>query len=234
MKIAIVDDQFSDVIHLEKYFKKYFLEIKRDYQIETFSDATSFLTAYTPDFDFVIFDIDMPKLNGIDAAKQLRKIDPDIVLMFVTNMPQYALDGYSVDAIDYVLKPLSYPDFRLKMQKAIRYIVQDQDPRISINAVNEYRCFHVSDIYYIESQLHYLIYHTKNGDFKTRSTLNDIEAKLTPCHFARCSVSYLINLKYLESIHGYNILVHGTLLRISRTKKNAFLSAFTKYMGGLS
>lgn len=234
MKIAIVDDQSRDVIHLEKYFKKYFLEIERDYQVETFSDATSFLTSYTPDFDFVIFDIDMPEINGIDAAKQLRETDPDIVLMFVTNMPQYALDGYSVDAIDYVLKPLSYPDFRLKMQKAMRYIVQDQDPRISINTVNGYRCFHASDIYYIESQLHYLIYHTKNGEFKTRSTLNDIETKLTPCHFARCSVSYLINLKYLESIHGHNILVQGTLLRISRTKKNAFLSTFTKYMGGLS
>ncbi|WP_180272630.1 LytR/AlgR family response regulator transcription factor [Konateibacter massiliensis] len=234
MKIAIIDDQIDDSSYLEKCLKKYMDEQNLPYSVQVFSSALSFLDSFSANYQLLIFDIDMPELNGIDAAKRVRQIDSDVPLMFITNMPQYAVDGYSVDAIDYVLKPISYSDFRLKIQKAMRYVKQETNCRLGLNTIDGYVCIMSSEIYYIESQLHYLIFHTSKGTFKTRNTLNEIEKKLASFYFSRSSVSYLINLKYMDSIHGNEIEVHGTQLKISRTKRASFLSAFTKYMGGLS
>ena len=234
MKIAIIDDQKEDRDFLSDSLARFFHEIGRSYELSAFESAEAFFNSYQHDFRFAIFDIDMPGMNGIEAARKLRAYDEDIVLMFITNMPQYALDGYRVDAIDYILKPVNYPDFRLKMQKALRFIERNQDPQIGINTIDGYLCLPVSSIYYIESQLHYVQYHTKNGVFKTRDTLNHAENKLSQYHFVRSSTSYLVNLRHLQSMHGSEIQVGPDTLQISRGKKTSFLSEFTKYMGGIS
>jgi len=199
-----------------------------------FEDAVSFLKSYRYEYQLIILDIDMPGLGGIDAAKKLRERDPDVVLMFVTNMPQYALDGFSVDAVDYIVKPVSYPEFRLKMMKAMRYICAGLDRRIAIRTTDGTMQIAASDIRYIESQLHYVIFHTVNGNLRARASLRDIEPKLSDLPFARCSASYLVNLRFVDSMHGDDLVVGGDLLRISRGKKQEFLSAFTRYIGGLS
>lgn len=232
MKAAIVDDDEKDLAYLASHLTRFFGETGMSYTIAQFTSPTNFLAEYRPDFDFIILDIDMPDLNGIEAAKLLREKDEHVLLMFVTNKPQYALDGYAVDAIDYVLKPVSYPDFRLKMQKVMRFFSQNINPRLSVNTTDGIVCLNISQIFYIESQLHYLIYHTSQGNYKARGKLNDIETRLIPYHFARASVSYLVNLKHLESMNGDEITVGGNVLSVSRSKKADFLSAFTKYIGG--
>ena len=234
MQIAIIDDQKEDLLHLSNCLKRYGLETSQSFEIHAFQNAVDFFKEYAPIYDFIIFDIDMPELNGMEAAKKLRETDSDVPLMFVTNMPQYALEGYSVAAIDYALKPISYPDFRLKMQKALRFIERNQEHHIKLNTVNGFMSLNVSDIYFIESQLHYLIYHTRHGEVKTRSTLNNAEQDLYKYHFARSSASYLVNLKHLQSMTGDDIVVGNVHLRISRGKRSSFLSAFTKYMGGIT
>ncbi len=232
MKTAIVDDDEKDLARLASHLTQFFRETGTPHTITPFASPAAFLAEYRSDYDFVILDIDMPELNGIEAAKLLREKDENVLLMFVTNKPQYALDGYSVDAIDYVLKPVSYPDFRLKMQKVMRFFSQNVNPRISVATADGIVCLCISEIYYIESQLHYLIYHTTQGNYRTRGKLNEIEPRLIPYHFARASVSYLVNLKHLEAMNGDAITVGGDTFSVSRSKKSAFLSAFTKYIGG--
>lgn len=234
MQIAIIDDKKEDLLHLTNCLKRYGVETNQNFEICTFQSAVDFFKEYAPVYDFIIFDIDMPGLNGMEAAKKLRVTDPDVPLMFVTNMPQYALEGYSVAAVDYALKPIAYPDFRIKMQKALRFIERNQEHHIKLNTVNGFVSLNVSDIYFIESQLHYLIYHTKHGDIKCRSTLNTAEQDLCKYHFARSSASYLVNLKHLQSMNGNDIVVGNVNLRISRGKRSSFLSDFTKYMGGIN
>lgn len=234
MKIAIVDDDPKDRRSVELLVRKYFAEEGQDCDIALFEDAVSFLKSYRYEYQLIILDIDMPGLGGIDASKKLRERDPDVVLMFVTNMPQYALDGFSVDAVDYIVKPVSYPEFRLKMMKAMRYICAGLDRRIAIRTTDGTMQIAASDIRYIESQLHYVIFHTVNGNLRARASLRDIEPKLSDLPFARCSASYLVNLRFVDSMHGDDLVVGGDLLRISRGKKQEFLSAFTRYIGGLS
>lgn len=216
------------------YLSQFFNESGEDYTTSTFEDGVSFLKDYSFSYDFIIFDIDMPQMSGIDTAKELRKKDSNVTIMFVTNMPQYALEGYSVEAVDYVLKPLSYPDFRLKMKKATRYILRNSVKKITINTTEEgLITVDSSDIYYVESKLHYIYYHTKKGIYKMRAKLTEVEDILLPYHFARSGGSFLINLAYLEKIDGNEIVVADETLPLSRRMKASLMSAFTKYMGGI-
>ena len=234
MNIAVVDDNLNDRKMILDYLSQFFNESGGDYTTSTFEDGVSFLKDYSFSYDFIIFDIDMPQMSGIDTAKELRKKDSNVTIMFVTNMPQYALEGYSVEAVDYVLKPLSYPDFRLKMKKATRYILRNSVKKITINTTEEgLITVDSSDIYYVESKLHYIYYHTKKGIYKMRAKLTEVEDILLPYHFARSGGSFLINLAYLEKIDGNEIVIAGETLPLSRRMKASLMSAFTKYMGGI-
>ena len=234
MNIAVVDDNLNDRKMILDYLSQFFNESGVDYTTSTFEDGVSFLKDYSFSYDFIIFDIDMPQMSGIDTAKELRKKDSNVTIMFVTNMPQYALEGYSVEAVDYVLKPLSYPDFRLKMKKATRYILRNSVKKVTINTTEDgLITVDSSDIYYVESKLHYIYYHTKKGIYKMRAKLTEVEDILLPYHFARSGGSFLINLTYLEKIDGNEIVVAGETLPLSRRMKASLMSAFTKYMGGI-
>ncbi|MBE5920913.1 MAG: response regulator transcription factor [Pseudobutyrivibrio ruminis] len=234
MNIAVVDDNLNDRKMILDYLSQFFNESGEDYTTSTFEDGVSFLKDYSFSYDFIIFDIDMPQMSGIDTAKELRKKDSNVTIMFVTNMPQYALEGYSVEAVDYVLKPLSYPDFRLKMKKATRYILRNSVKKVTINTTEEgLITVDSSDIYYVESKLHYIYYHTKKGIYKMRAKLTEVEDILLPYHFARSGGSFLINLAYLEKIDGNEIVIAGETLPLSRRMKASLMSAFTKYIGGI-
>ena len=234
MNIAVVDDNLNDRKMILDYLSQFFNESGVDYATSTFEDGVSFLKDYSFSYDFIIFYIDMPQMSGIDTAKELRKKDSNVTIMFVTNMPQYALEGYSVEAVDYVLKPLSYPDFRLKMKKATRYILRNSVKKVNINTTEEgLITVDSSDIYYVESKLHYIYYHTKKGIYKMRAKLTEVEDILLPYHFARSGGSFLINLAYLEKIDGNEIVIAGETLPLSRRMKASLMSAFTKYMGGI-
>ena len=233
MRIAVVDDNEKDAEYLKSCILRCAMEQKETFEVTVYPDAESFLGGYQYNFDLVILDIDMPGRNGVEAARALREHDESVALMFVTNMPQYALEGFSVDAVDYILKPISYPNFRVKMQKALRYVERNRDYPISLKTTQGYVKLMVSDIRYIESELHYLTFHTKSGDYRIRGLLSENETLLAPYHFSRCNASYLVNLRYVEAIKGNDVIVAGSALPISRGRKASFLSDFTKYMGGI-
>jgi DNA-binding LytR/AlgR family response regulator len=232
MKLAVIDDEKRITDLLNGYVKRFEEEFRITINVSVFNNPNDFLSAYSPDYDLVLMDIEMPGLNGIQTARELRRMDKRVVLMFITNMAQYAINGYEVEAVDFVIKPVSYPDFVLKLQKAMRYIVRNQDKKLILSTPDGVVHLHVLDIYYIEVIKHYLIYHTVNGDYTIRGVMKEVEADLTEYHFIRSNHCYLVNLKYVESISGNVVKVGGQDLQISRNKKNEFLSAFARYVGG--
>lgn len=232
MRIAILDDDAQDRAQILACLEQYFSESEKSCKTTVFEEAAPFLSDYRYEFDFIILDIDMPGINGIDAAKALRERDPNVTLMFVTNMPQYAIEAYSVEAMDYVLKPISYPDFALKMKKAERYIARSADAPIVLQTKEGMVQRMVSEILYVESYKHYLYYHTASESFKVRGKLSEAEEHLRPYHFAKASESYLVNLAHLKSVEDGDIIVDTARLPISRRCRSTFLSAFTRYRGG--
>ena len=118
-RIAIVEDENKDSDLLENYIARYFSEEASEnrYQVTVFNNAGVFVEHYRADFDLILLDIQMPGMNGMDAAAALRKKDSSVLLVFVTNMAQYAVKGYDVNAAGFILKPVSYYDFLLRIRK---------------------------------------------------------------------------------------------------------------------
>lgn len=233
MRVAIIDDSKQDATRLEGYLTRFQTENSVSVSAAHYSDARAFLSDYHYNWDLVIMDIDMPGINGVEAARLLRKNDTNVVLMFVTNMPQYALCGYEVEAVDYVLKPVAYQDFALKLCKARRYIQRNQDDKLTLHTTGGEVQLSLREVFYVESMLHYLLYHTDRQDYKTRGTMSEAEKQLRPHQFVRCNTSYLVNLRHVEAIERDDVLVAGTRLKISRGKRREFLDGFTRFLGGI-
>ena len=233
MKIAIVDDERRATDLIESYIKQFGEENHRIMEIKVFHNPNTFLEQYRSDYDLILMDIEMPGLDGIQTARELRRTDPNVILIFITNMAQYAINGYEVDAVDYVVKPVSYPDFAMKMQKALRYISQKKEARITLETSEGKVTISIPDIHYIEVVRHYLEFHTIHGIIKTRGVMKEAEALFKEHHFVRCNHGYLVNLKYVDALNGNMVQVAGDELLVSRNKKNEFLMEFTKYVGGM-
>ena len=233
MRILICDDDLSITQSLSQIIKTYFNKKKvNNLDIITFNDGDSLLSDKSQK-DIVFLDVEMPGLNGIETAKELRHMDSNVVIMFITNMAQYAIHGYEVEAVDYVLKPLSYADFEMKVQKALRYIARNEDANVKLCTKDGMVHLAVSDIYYIEVRSHYLIYHTTREEYMVRGVMKETEEQFAKYHFARCSHGYLINLKYVQSVNGNIVTVAGEEITLSRSKKNNFMEAFARYIGGM-
>lgn len=234
IKTAIVEDETDCARELSEYLE-HFAEcygMGLSFNVTLFENGDVFCKKYTPDYDLIFMDIKMPGINGMKAAKYLRKIDARVTLVFVTNMRQYALQGYAVGTRDYILKPLEYSEFEYHMKKIIPYLAKKEDKKIILSFMDEKVRISVSDIYYIEVDGHNLIYHTVTGDYKTKSSLVAAEKQLQSTVFVRCNSGYLVNLEYVRSIKGNWVKVANDILPISRPKKQEFIDRFTVYIGG--
>ena len=231
INVAIVDDDKSYVDQLREYFDQYIKESGENVKITAFSDGDSIVHKYRSQFDIIFMDIEMKFMDGMTAAEEIRKKDQSVIIIFITNTPQYAIRGYSVKALDYLLKPLSYFAFSQCVSRAITSLRKRLSTFISINVKDGAIRLDTSDIYYIESRGHNLIFHTKSGDYEIRSTIKDIEQTLNSKKFFRASKWYLINLAHVDSFRDTTLILAGNMLTVSRSRKNELLEALSKYWG---
>ena len=130
--VAIVEDDAQASALLQDYLKKYSEETGNGFQVSVFKDALSFLDGYVPEYQLIFMDIKMPGIDGMEAARRLRALDDSVQLIFVTNMAQYAIKGYEVRAMDFIIKPVEYSSFFMKMKRVMRYIDRNATGQITI------------------------------------------------------------------------------------------------------
>lgn len=236
--IAIIDDDKRDTDVLLEYIERFEngrnTSGERRYRAVVFDSGENFSKADMSEYAVVFLDIDMPGINGIETAKKLREVNPNAALIFITNMAQYAIDGYKVDALDFMLKPVAYFDFALKMQKVENYVKKFSDKTVVIKTPSGGTVrLNSSDILYVEVLQHYLTYHTVSGDHTARGTMAEAENELVPFSFCRAAKSYLVNLNHVTSVRGNEIKLGSIVLYSSRSKKDVFLRRFCEHAGGL-
>lgn len=231
LRIAVVDDENIYIEQITQYIQQYADEKNRSILTETFRDGSDLLKSYSSQYDIILLDIEMEEMSGMDTAREIRKINQDVVLVFITNMAQYAINGYEVGALDYVLKPLNYYTFSVRLERAIARVKKRQTEEILLNLPDGIKRLKADAVYYIEVQNRMLHYHTGEGVFTVRGTLQGAEDMLRESHFVRCNHWYLVNLQYVSEIRKNIVIVAGDELEISRRNKTAFLSALTDYMG---
>lgn len=229
VKIAIVEDSLSDANRMQEYLERWRASEGEEIQVSIYQRAWDFLSSFNGQFDIIFLDIMLPDKNGVDTAKCIRKVDESVIIVFTTNMKQYAINGYEVNALDFVLKPIRYNRFVLLMKKCVSRIQRDAN-RIQFRVPGTTYSIDVDDIVFVESNGHSVIYNLRNGQtIKKRATLGEVEKQLPVEQFARCSVSFLINLKYVDSIEGEFVIVNDTKLKLTRSKNREFRKAFVGY-----
>ena len=119
IRIAVVEDEELYAEQLQNYISKYAEERKKQIKVTWFQDGEDIVSGYKGEYDIILLDIQMRFMDGMTAAEKIRELDSEVVLMFITNMIQYAVRGYEVDAMDYVVKPVEYFAFLQKLDKAI-------------------------------------------------------------------------------------------------------------------
>ena len=230
IRIAIVDDDVRDCQVYRDYLKQYETERKENILVREYHDGDEILQNYASEFDIILMDIDMRFVNGMDAAKEIRQMDEKVIIIFMTNMPQYAMEGYKVDALDYVLKPINYYDFTQRLNRALSRMEKRQDRHIVINVKSGAKRLAISRIMYVEVMDHDLIYHTAEENVITRKTMRDAEQELEQEGFFRCNKCYLVNLAYVDSVKGNDVQVGDQLIAVSRARRKELLNALNNFL----
>ena len=229
IKIAIVEDDKHMSDDLQKNILLYFNEKGKNSSVLTFSSAESFLSSNMSQYDLILMDVQLPGMNGIDALKKFREIAPHTLVIIVTSVAQYAINGYSVRAFDFILKPVTYYDLVLKLNRAIPLIENKADNKIVVANKTQTNVIKVSDIYYVEIYGHTVVYHTSNGTITSTGTMKKVQELLKEYSFALCNQCYFVNLSYVTSVQGYTVTVAGNELAISRQRRSEFMGALNEF-----
>lgn len=221
IKIAIVEDEEKEIEGLRTGIETFLSDAGEEYSADVFHDGMEFLDAERGNYDVVFMDIEMPKLDGYKTARRLREKDTDASLIFVTNLSQYAVRGYEVDAIGFIVKPVTYYALSVYLAKAVAK-AKSRGASVRIATRGGVRIVPTDSISYVEVMLHTVVYHTENGDISVRGTLKDAEDKLSGYGFSKCNVCYLVNLKYVKSVTDDAVKLPNAELALSRGRKKNF------------
>ena len=229
LRIAMVEDDEAETERLCGYLDRYAQEKGDLFKYDRYENAFLFMEGYRQQYDIVFMDIQMPQINGMDAAKWLRSVDHAVVLIFVTNLAQYAVRSYEVEALDYILKPVTYAAFVLKMQRAVGYCRRENSPEVIIRTADGMVRVRANEVKYIEVFEHHLRYRTENGDVYSYGTLKQLEESLPGNDFCRCNNQTIVNLRFVERCENGQVWVDQRAFEISRKRRKGFLEALHLY-----
>ena len=183
--------------------------------------------------DLIFLDIEMPKINGLDFIKSLKK--PPMVII-TTAYPAYAMEGYDLDVIDYLVKPIPFTRLMKACHKAKEFNELMQNPSdinknkneyCFIKCNNKYEKIFLKDLLFVEAADNYVVIHTTLKSFLTYKTLKSMEACLPESNFIKVHKSYIVAIDRINHIDGSEILINKTFIPISRNFKKAVLERIT-------
>lgn len=236
LNIVICDDEKYYRNQIKYLLIKYLDGCQLPYSIDDFSSGEEF---YEKGFeilkyDVFFLDINLNDKNGIEIAYKIREIKSDAYIVFVTGFSNYAMEGYKVDAIRYIMKDTLEVSVAECMDTIIRKM-KIQINKIEFKFTQGKKQINTDSIVYIESQKHKLLFYISEPcitEYTMYDKLDNIEQGLLEYRFLRIHKSYLINMKYIEKVSNYKvILIFGTELSISKSRYQSVKEIFALYKG---
>ena len=234
LRIAIVEDDEKELLDLKYIIKKWFDEKQLPCEIDTYHLGDDFINQFdeTEAYHLIFLDIDMPGKNGMETATFIREKDTQVLLVFVTYMVQYAVQGYAVSACDFIVKPVLEEQLSTKLEQIIPKIKLRKSV-LTIQSKTELIRLKTADITYIEVYGRKLIFHTNQGRIEAYGSLKKMQEILQYNDFVKCNKCYLVNLFYVNRIEDNIVKVGEDDLQISRREKKHFMNCFVQYDGGM-
>lgn len=229
MRIVICDDDANQVKHLRTLLGKWTKEREiSDAELETFSSAESFLFAYEDNklIDILLLDIQMGEMDGLSLAKTIRPQDKSMQIIFITGYMDYILDGYDVDALNYLLKPVSQEKLFATLDKATKRL-SFNEKAIFISHQGENLRIPLHEIRYLEVLHNHVTIHATNS-YTIKKTLKELQENLDE-NFFRTGRSYIVNLRHIQKTTKTQAhLSCGTTIPLSRGIHNPLNQAIIK------
>lgn len=232
MRIAICDDEELYRVELKTILDKLLINV--DYNIDTFDDGNRLIESFKAQpYDILFLDIEMPAVDGITLAKSLRAISEKVFIVFLTSHVEYAIEGYEVNALRYLTKPVDID----KLKEVIRYVQEKQGAsrQLIIKEDGEELLININDVIYLESMNQNVRIVTTQGEHVIRYNIGDFEEQLKNDGFFRSHRGYLISLAKVKKLSKNDVIMEGdVILPVSRSNVKALKDALYTYVEGLA
>lgn len=232
ISIAICDDVSIITDNMETFLNRYSQDIGEEVRVFKFNSGDALLEDYKSNYDILFLDIRMPGLSGIETAERIRKKDDKVSIIFLTSLLNRAVDGYQVQALNYIIKPMNYKRLKIELDHWRSKIRDREEPFIVINNDSGSYKILLKSISYVETFNRNLLVHTENGNIVSYRKLRDVEREILSYGFARCHSSFIVNLLYVEKIEKMDIqLFTEERIPVSKSKKKLFMGSLAEYWG---
>ena len=229
--VAICDDEATSLQICRILTEQILEEEGIEYEISTFEDMrvmTEALCDEKAEYDVLLCDILAVGMNGIEAAKELRRLGEKLPIIFISSTAEYALDGYSVNALRYLQKPIDIEKLREALKEAYQ-ISQSMDV-LKFQVADRFYKIPFSEIEYLESRGRDTDIITETETISVHMKFSDMEKKLPANQFLRCHRSYIINLAQAKDLARYRFLTkQGVEIPVSQLQYNETKRRFIKY-----
>lgn len=233
MKIAICDDNKA-VVNSVRNALMQCKESVSQINIDEFYSGESLLDYYSRGgkYDLIFLDIQMEEIDGINTAFKLKKIQKDVMLIFLTGHSIYVKEAFSVQAFQYLTKPVKQEEIIKEFKRAVehykvnhtRYKIEDKHSTVYVE---------INNIIYMEVRNHMISIYTDKGEYIMKGKLKDEEDRLKKYDFIRCHQGYLVNMDWIQAINEDNILLKtGFRIPMSRRMRKTVINVFSNYIVG--
>lgn len=227
VRIGICDDEEEQLQYLSNLLSGWAPKTGLPFEVRTFPSAEAFLFAYEEDsaYDILILDIEMKDISGMELAKRIRHEDRHVEILFITSHFEFVSEGYEVDALHYLTKPVAEDKLYAVLAKALDRLHREP-PSVIISCEGETVKLHQPDILYVEAFLHYISIHTKEKEYRIKESISAFGTRLSN-DFFRIYRSYLVSLKAVIRISRTDVTLEGGIcLPLARGKYDAVNRAF--------
>lgn len=230
VQIAVCDDQ---KMVCEKIKEMILKGEENQYKVDLFQSGEELLKS-GKNYEILFLDIDMPGIDGIQTAKEIRKTDKRVEIVYITNYGGFAGYAFGVHAFGYLLKPVKEQDIKKQLKEVMEYRKKEQQkPEVELHTKTGRIRLPVEDIYYFEYSSRMLIVHTEKGSYYEQKKISDCLEKMRPYGFAMPHKSFVVNLDQVRGIKGYEItLMDGSIIPLSQKKGKSFREELNLFLAG--
>lgn len=230
LQISVVDDELGEALGIREMIENLLSARNEPANITVYQDAQMFLETYAAgQCDILFLDIQMPRVDGMSCAQLIRQRDPSVILIFVTGMVQYAVQGYRVEALDYLVKPVTPSVLAHSLHRALKRLNKRRN--LTVRAADGLHSLNAEELLYAEAVNHRVVLHTRGGEIHCAQTLSSIETQLQGGGFFRCHQGFLVNMRQIRHVEGTELYIEDKAIPVSKYRRRELMRELAAYWG---